>query len=166
VSFPERILDDGEDVVRNLHPHWRRVVVPVALLPIVVGLASYGWFTLPDSSARRALRYLILAVALLILLWWTVRPLLFWLSTRYVVTNRRVLMRSGVLSRQGRDIPLTRVNDVSFQRTLIERMFGSGTLTIESAGERGQIALKDVPEVEAVQRDIYRLVEDEAQRLR
>jgi uncharacterized membrane protein YdbT with pleckstrin-like domain len=101
-----------------------------------------------------------------ILLWWTLRPLLFWLSTRYVVTNRRVLMRSGVLSRHGRDIPLTRVNDVSFQRSLVERMFGSGTLTIESAGERGQIALKDVPEVEAVQRDIYRLVEDEAQRLR
>jgi len=119
--------------VRNLHPHWRRVVVPVALLPIVVGLASYGWFKLPDNSARQALRYVILAAALVILLWWTARPLLFWLSTRYIVTNRRVLIRSGVLSRTGRDIPLTRVNDVSFHRTLVERMFGSGTLTIESA---------------------------------
>ena len=166
MAFPESILDDGEEVVRNLRPHWRRVVVPVALLPIVVGLASYGWFKLPDNSARQALRYVILAAALVILLWWTVRPLLFWLSTRYIVTNRRVLIRSGVLSRTGRDIPLTRVNDVSFHRTLVERMFGSGTLTIESAGERGQIALKDVPQVEAVQRDIYRLVEDEAQRLR
>jgi uncharacterized membrane protein YdbT with pleckstrin-like domain len=82
------------------------------------------------------------------------------------VTNRRVLVRNGVLSRTGRDVPLTRVNDVSFARTLVERMFGSGTLTIESAGERGQVVLKDVPQVEAVQRDIYRLVEDEAQRLR
>jgi uncharacterized membrane protein YdbT with pleckstrin-like domain len=166
MPFPDNILDAGEEVVRTLHPHWRRVVVPVALLPIVVGLASYGWFTLPDNSARQALRYVILAAALVILLWWTVRPLLFWLSTRYIVTNRRVLIRSGVLSRTGRDIPLTRVNDVSFHRTLVERMFGSGTLTIESAGERGQIALKDVPQVEVVQRDIYRLVEDEAQRLR
>lgn len=166
MAFPESILDDGETVVRNLRPHWRRVVVPVALLPIVVGLASYGWFKLPDDSARPALRYVILAVAVVILVWWTLRPLLFWLTTRYVVTNRRVLMRNGVLSRTGRDIPLTRVNDVSFQRTLVERMFGSGTLIIESAGDRGQVALKDVPQVEAVQRDIYRLVEDEAQRLR
>lgn len=166
MAFPERILDDGEQVVRNLRPHWRRVVVPIALLPIVVGVASYGWFTLPSGSARQPLRYAILVVALLILLWWTVRPLLFWLTTRYVVTNRRVLMRNGVLSRNGRDVPLTRVNDVSFSRSVVERLFGSGTLVIESAGDRGQVVLTDVPQVEAVQRDIYRLVEDEAQRLR
>jgi uncharacterized membrane protein YdbT with pleckstrin-like domain len=166
MAFPDSILDEGEQVVRNLRPHWRRVVIPIALLPIVVGLASYGWFTLPSDSARRWLRYLILAVALLIVLRWTVRPLLFWLTTRYVVTDRRVLMRNGVVSRTGRDVPLTRVNDVSFSRSPVERLFGSGTLVIESAGDRGQVVLVDVPQVEAVQRDIYRLVEDEAQRLR
>jgi uncharacterized membrane protein YdbT with pleckstrin-like domain len=166
MAFPENILDDGEEVVRNLRPHWRRVVVPVALLPIVVGLASFGWFTLPSGSWRQPLRYAILVVALLILLRWSVRPLLFWLTTRYVVTNRRVLMRNGVLSRTGRDVPLTRINDVSFSRTIIERCFGSGTLVIESAGDRGQVILRDVPTVEPVQRDIYRLVESEAQRLR
>lgn len=166
MAFPDSILDDGEVVIRNLRPHWRRVVIPIALLPIVVGLASYGWFTLPSDSARRWLRYLILVVALLVLLRWTVRPLLFWLTTRYVVTDRRVLMRNGVMSRTGRDVPLTRVNDVSFSRSPVERLFGSGTLTIESAGDRGQVVLVDVPQVEGVQRDIYRLVEDEAQRLR
>jgi uncharacterized membrane protein YdbT with pleckstrin-like domain len=166
MAFPDSILDEGEQVVCNLRPHWRRVVIPIALLPIVVGLASYGWFTLPSDSARRWLRYLILAVALLIVLRWTVRPLLFWLTTRYVVTDRRVLMRNGVVSRTGRDVPLTRVNDVSFSRSPVERLFGSGTLVIESAGDRGQVVLVDVPQVEAVQRDIYRLVEDEAQRLR
>lgn len=166
MAFPDSILDDGEEVVRNLRPHWRRIVVPVALVPIVVGLASYGWFALPSNSARKSLRYAILAVALIVLVWWSVRPVLFWLTTRYVVTNRRVLMRNGVLSRTGRDVPLTRVNDVSFSRSVVERLFGSGTLTIESAGDRGQVVLKDVPKVESVQREIYRLVEDEAQRLR
>jgi uncharacterized membrane protein YdbT with pleckstrin-like domain len=166
VAFPDNILDQDEEVVRSLRPHWRRVVIPIALLPIVVGLASYGWFTLPSGRARQPLRYVILAAAVVILFWWTFRPLLFWLTTRYVVTNRRVLMRNGVLSRTGRDVPLTRVNDVSFSRSIVERCFGSGTLTIESAGDRGQVMLKDVPQVEAVQRDIYRLVEGEAQRLR
>jgi uncharacterized membrane protein YdbT with pleckstrin-like domain len=166
LPFPESILDEDEEVIRNLRPHWRRIVLPIALLPIVVGLASYGWFTLPSGSARQPLRYVILAVALLILLRWTVRSLLFWSTTRYVVTNRRVLMRNGVLRRTGRDVPLTRVNDVSFSRTIVERFFGSGTLVIESAGDRGQVLLRDVPHVEAVQRDIYRLVEGEAQRLR
>ncbi len=55
---------------------------------------------------------------------------------------------------------------MSFSRTVVERLIGSGTLTIESAGDRGQVLLHDVPHVESVQRDIYRLVEDEAQRLR
>jgi uncharacterized membrane protein YdbT with pleckstrin-like domain len=166
MAFPESILDDGEEVVRSLRPQWRRVALPVALLPIVVGVASYGWFALPSDSARKWLRWIILAAAVIILLWWALRPFLNWLTTRYVVTNRRVLMRNGVMSRTGRDVPLTRVNDVSFSRSIVERMFGSGTLTIESAGDRGQVILKDVPDVEAVQRDIYRLVEDEAQRLR
>jgi uncharacterized membrane protein YdbT with pleckstrin-like domain len=166
VGFPENILDHDEKVIHNLRPHWRRVAIPLALVPIVIGLASYGWFALPDDSARKYLRYVILAVALVILIWWSLRPFLFWLTTRYVVTDRRVLMRNGVLARKGRDVPLTRVNDVSFERTVIERLFGSGTLVIESAGDRGQVALKDVPHVETVQRDIYRLVEDEAQRLR
>jgi uncharacterized membrane protein YdbT with pleckstrin-like domain len=166
MPFPDNILDQDETVIRNLRPTWRRVAVPVALLPILVGLASYGWFALPNDSARKWLRYLILLVALVLLVWFSVRPILTWLTTRYVITNRRVLMRNGVMARSGRDVPLTRVNDVSFSRSVVERLFGSGTLIIESAGDRGQVVLTDVPQVEAVQREIYRLVEDEAQRLK
>ncbi|HWB66440.1 MAG TPA: PH domain-containing protein [Mycobacteriales bacterium] len=166
MPFPDSLLDSGEEIVHNLRPHWRRVVFPIVLLPIVVGLASYLWFIAPSGSAEKPVRIAVVVVALAILLWWSLRPWLRWLTTRYVVTTRRVLVRRGILSRQGRDVPLTRINDVSFSHTLVERFFGSGTLTIESAGERGQVVLGDVPQVEVVQRDLYRLVEDEAQRLR
>jgi uncharacterized membrane protein YdbT with pleckstrin-like domain len=141
-------------------------VIPVVLVPVVVGIASYLWFVVPDGAVRRPLRIAILVVALVVLLWWSLRPWLRWLTTRYVMTTRRVLLRTGVLARNGRDVPLARVNDVSFQHTLGERLFGSGTLTVESAGERGQVVLADVPRVESVQRRLYRLVEDENQRLR
>lgn len=166
MPFPENILDDDETVVYNLRPHWRRIAIPILLVPVIVGLGSYGWFALPKDAARPVLRWIIFTLAIVILLWWSLRSFLFWFTTRYVVTNRRVLMRSGLLSRTGRDVPMTRVNDVSFSRSFVERMFGSGTLIIESAGDRGQVMLVDVPRVEMVQRDIYRLVEDEAQRLR
>jgi uncharacterized membrane protein YdbT with pleckstrin-like domain len=166
MPFPDNILDEGEEIVLNLRPHWRRVVVPVVLIPIVVGLASYLWFVLPDDQARGPLRIAVIVVAAGALLWWSLRPWLRWLTTRYVMTTRRVVTRTGVLSRTGRDVPLTRINDVSFSHTIVERMFGSGTLVIESAGERGQILLSDVPHVEAVQRELYGLVEDETQRLR
>jgi uncharacterized membrane protein YdbT with pleckstrin-like domain len=166
MPFPDNILDEGEEIVLNLRPHWRRVVVPVVLIPIVAGVASYLWFVVPHGSTRGPLRIAIVVVALAVLLWWSLRPWLKWLTTRYVMTTRRVVTRTGVLSRKGRDVPMTRINDVSFSHTVVERIFGSGTLVIESAGERGQIMLSDVPHVEAVQRDLYGLVEEETQRLR
>jgi uncharacterized membrane protein YdbT with pleckstrin-like domain len=166
MPFPDNILDEGEEIVLNLRPHWRRVVVPVVLIPIVAGVASYLWFVVPHGGTRGPLRIAIVVVALAVLLWWSLRPWLKWLTTRYVMTTRRVVTRTGVLSRKGRDVPMTRINDVSFSHTVVERIFGSGTLVIESAGERGQIMLSDVPHVEAVQRDLYGLVEDETQRLR
>jgi uncharacterized membrane protein YdbT with pleckstrin-like domain len=166
MPFPDRILDADEEVVLDLRPHWRRVVLPVVLVPLVVGLASYLWFVAPHGGTRRPIRTAVLVVALVALLWWSVRPWLRWLTTRYVLTTRRVVMRVGVVARNGRDVPLTRVNDVSFSHTLVERIFGSGTLVIESAGDRGQVVLTDVPHVEAVQRELYGLVEDETQRLR
>jgi uncharacterized membrane protein YdbT with pleckstrin-like domain len=76
-----------------------------------------------------------------------------------VFTNERVIMRHGVFSREGRDIPLNRVNDVSFQHTFFERLLGCGTLTIESAGERGQVVLAELPHVEKIQSQLYELVE-------
>ena len=70
-----------------------------------------------------------------------------------------MVTRVGVLTRTGRDVPLTRVNDVSFTETLLERVLRCGTLTVESAGERGQVVLTDVPRVAEVQRTLYELIE-------
>src|SRR5204863_426156 len=74
-------------------------------------------------------------------------------------TNERVIMREGVFSREGRDIPLNRVNDVSFHHTFFQRLLGTGVLTIESAGERGQVVLENIPHVEKIQSQLYELVE-------
>jgi uncharacterized membrane protein YdbT with pleckstrin-like domain len=86
-------------------------------------------------------------------------PWLRWRTTHYVFTSERVILREGIISRQGRDIPLGRVNDVSFSHGLIDRMLGCGTLTIESAGERGQVVLASLPRVEKTQSVLYELVE-------
>ena len=106
-------------------------------------------------------------VAVVIVARWTVWPFLRWLTTSYVVTDRRIITRVGILARHGRDMPLSRVNDVSFDHSgILERVLGCGTLVVESAGERGQLVLRDVPHVEDVQRDLYRLAEDDEERRR
>jgi hypothetical protein len=43
-------------------------------------------------------------------------------------------------------------------------MLGCGTLVVESAGERGQVVLRDIPRVETVQGTLYRLVEEDSER--
>jgi uncharacterized membrane protein YdbT with pleckstrin-like domain len=165
MPFPKRLLADDEDVVLDLHPHWKQLFLPLLLVPVVCGVASYVAFILPDDGARTALRWAIAVVALLLLLRFSLWPFLKWQTTRYVLTTRRVVIRQGVFGRSGRDIPLTRINDVSFRHTLFERMLRCGTLTIESAGEHGQVVLPEVPTVEKVQREVYRRVEDEVRRL-
>lgn len=160
MPFPARLLGEGEEVVLDLHPHWKRLVVPAVLVPVVAGVGTYLMFVLPSGSFQTPGRLAIAVVGVAVLLRFSVWPWLRWLTTRYVLTTHRVVIREGVFGRSGRDVPLTRVNDVSFHHSLVERMLGCGTLTIESAGEHGQVELPEVPRVERVQREVYRLVEE------
>jgi uncharacterized membrane protein YdbT with pleckstrin-like domain len=160
VGFPEDILTDDEMIVLDLHPHWVRLFWPLTSAVLVLALAVLGVFFAPNGSAQKPLQYLVLIVAVVLLCSLSLRPWLRWITTRYVVTTERVLLRHGILTRTGHDIPLGRINDVSFQQTLFERLFGSGTLTIESAGERGQLSLASVPRVEYVHLRLYELGDD------
>jgi uncharacterized membrane protein YdbT with pleckstrin-like domain len=159
VGFPESILTSDEEVVLHLRPHWRRLVAPIGWVLLVVAAviaAAVLW------GGTGALVLAVVGVGLLA--WLALWPWLEWRTTHYVFTTERVLLREGVLGRHGRDIPLARINDVSFSHSLLERMLGSGTMTIESAGERGQVVLADLPRVEHTQTVLYELVE--ADRLR
>jgi uncharacterized membrane protein YdbT with pleckstrin-like domain len=166
-GIPKRLLGDGEEVVLAMRPHWKEMVWPVIILLVLSPLATFLFFVVPDGSARRWLRLAIVVVAVLVILRWVVWPFLVWLTTSYVVTDRRLITRVGVIARLGRDMPLSRVNDVTFEHSsLLERLLRCGTLVVESAGERGQLVLRDVPRVEEVQRDVYRLAEADEERRR
>jgi len=162
VGFPESVLTSDEKVVLHLHPHWKALVRPVLVAVAAVAAVVATAIVLHDKGTTRTLAlYAVGALALAALAWLSFWPWLRWKTTHYVFTNERVILREGVISRDGRDIPMGRVNDVSFSHTLIGRMFGYGTLTIESAGERGQVLLVDIPRVEKVQSVLSELVESD-----
>lgn len=166
-GIPARLLGDDERVVMAMRPHWKELVGPALVLLVVSPLATFAATVVPDGGAQRWLRLAVAVVALLVVLRWTVWPFLVWLTTAYVVTDRRLITRYGVVARVGRDMPLSRVNDVTFEHSsILERVLRCGTLVVESAGERGQLVLRDVPRVEEVQRDVYRLAEDDEERRR
>ncbi len=159
MGFPESVLTKDEHVEIHLHPHWKAMVRPVLVLVVVIVGIGAAWFLLPDKGWSNILLLALGAIGLILVCWLSIWPWLKWRTTHYVFTNERVIMREGVFSRDGRDIPLGRVNDVSFHHTFFERMLGCGTLTIESAGERGQVVLTDIPHVEKIQSELYELVE-------
>jgi uncharacterized membrane protein YdbT with pleckstrin-like domain len=102
-----------------------------------------------------------LAIALLgavLLIWLVVIPFLRWRTTTYTITNRRLITRSGILNKVGKDLPLNRINEVSYERSLIDRMLGCGSLIVQTAAEDGTIVLHDVPDVEHVNLEITQLL--------
>ncbi len=104
----------------------------------------------PPSWASVALAVLLVAAAA-----WLAGRYARWTTTRLLVTSQRVVVRSGVMARRGREIPLDRVNDVGFRQSILERLVGSGDLVIESGGARGQEIFDHVAQPSMVQRRIY-----------
>lgn len=157
MGFPKKMLAEGEALVLELRPHVKRLLGPAVLLLVVAPVASLVAAFVPDGSMQGWVRGAVGLAALLVLLRWSVWPFLVWWNTVYIITDRRLIMRQGVLTRRGHDMPLTRLNDITFSHTLLDRLLGCGDLIVESAGERGQVVLDDVPRIEQVQRTLYRL---------
>lgn len=143
-------LAAGERLVLQLRPHRRRLVFPAVALVIVAGLASYTAAVVPAGRFQSGLRLAVAVVAAVLVLLGCVRPWLRWRARRLLVTDRRVLVRTGLLRQAGRDLPLNRVADVSFEQGPVERLFGSGTLVVEPAGEGEAVRMADVPSVQRV----------------
>ncbi len=149
----------------RVHPHWKTLVRPLLVAVLVIAVALVAEALIPSGSAAAVERLAVAAVAVLALMLWLMVPVLRWRTTMYELTTRRLRMRDGIITRHGRDIPLARINDVSFAKGLLDRLLGSGRLVVESAGEHGQIVLTDIPRVEFTQATLFRLVEEEQRRL-
>jgi membrane protein YdbS with pleckstrin-like domain len=156
---------DDEQLVLRLHPHWKVLVRPVLLAVVVVAAALVLVAVIPSGKAAAAERLAVAAVAILALMLWLAVPVLRWRTTTYELTTRRLRVRDGIVTRHGRDIPLARINDVSFEQGPLDRLLGCGRLVVESAGEHGQIRLTEIPHVQYVHTTLFRLVEDEQRRL-
>jgi uncharacterized membrane protein YdbT with pleckstrin-like domain len=163
VGYPENVLAQDEQVVLHRHPHWKRLVPPVLVLVVSSGIAAFvaavveqtSW----DQTAKNVLFGVIAAIWLVLVGWLTLWPFLTWWTTHFVITDRRVMFRHGVLTRSGIDIPLARINSVEFRHGLINRMLRTGTLIIESASQ-DPLEFHDIPRVERVHSLLYHEVFD------
>ncbi|WP_028479204.1 PH domain-containing protein [Nocardia sp. CNY236] len=160
MGYPEDVLAPDEHLVLHRHPHWKMLFWPIATLFAATALAGFTAGVVSrtvEGTARSAVLLVVLATYLVILVWRCVAPVVSWKSTHFIVTDRRVLVREGVITHSGIDIPMSRISSVQFRHGLFDRLLGTGTLIIESSSSE-PLEYDDIPSVQHVHSLLYHQV--------
>ncbi len=159
-------LHAGEYVIVAARPQTRCLVWPVIVGLTLTGAAAY-WLGWAGRSAHPSefVQWLpvlvpaVLVILVLIFLRWVLYPLLAWSSTRFVLTNRRLIFRRGILSRREHDLPLPVIYQLDSSQSLADRVFGGGTLTVD-LGRNRSVQYRDVPHIHAFKEYVVGAVEE------
>lgn len=152
-------LGRDEVVIASMHTHVKALIGP-ALILILLGAGLGVSIALLPPEWQPWAAWVVAAVALVLFLFLVLIPFLRWITSSYTITDRRIITRHGIINKLGHDLPLRRINNVNYERSLTDRMLGCGTLILETAA--GQpLRLPDVPDVERVHVTITELLFEE-----
>jgi uncharacterized membrane protein YdbT with pleckstrin-like domain len=155
VSFPTKLLAQGEEVYLDSKPNWSYLFWPSVFTVIVI--AACVAVVVLWASRPGYVNWILLGCGLAALVYFGVQYI-GWFTTSFVVTSQRIVYRTGVLRTTGREIPIGRVQDVTYHQTIVERIVRAGSLTVESAGRYGQDPFPDISRPAEVQSLINRVV--------
>lgn len=152
----ERYLLPTEARVVAVRRHWARLAEPVAstvaALVVLLVIDHYLPPRVPVVRDVLLLGWVLLAGRL-------VWRLLEWREEWFVVTDRRLLLRSGLLTRRVAMMPLIKVTDMSYSRPLAGRFLGYGQIVIESAGHDQALRLiRHLPDPDGLYLEICELL--------
>jgi uncharacterized membrane protein YdbT with pleckstrin-like domain len=127
-----RYLLPHERQVISVHQHPAVLFRPV--LEVLVGLAIAGWVTsslVHGNNTAILIIWLLWLILVLRLLW----KVFEWWENYFVITSQRMLLSQGFITRKVNMMPLTKVTDMSFQRSAMGQLLGYGEFIVESAGQ-------------------------------
>ena len=155
-------LMPGERPVSLARQHWSVLggALLIGLLGIVIALVIL--IAVPKTVANRdvaGIKAIVVLVLLLLSLGWTGLSVLRWRFKTYLLTDRRVIVEGGVLSRLTESIPLDRIQNTVIRRPLGDRMIGAGNIEIESAGRDGVEVLYRVPKAEQFYTELLQAID-------
>ncbi|WP_062210272.1 PH domain-containing protein [Demequina oxidasica] len=163
MGYPEDNLVEDERIIIHSRTHWKALIAPVFFIVVITALVIFAWTWANSQNwsdgAELAVMIILGVIWLIVAIWLFAVPVIRWATNHFVVTTRRVMFRTGVLSRSGIDIPVSRINSVQFRHGMIDRMFRTGTLIIESASD-DPLSFEDIPNVERVHSLLYQEVSD------
>lgn len=148
MGLSRTLLGEDEQELLHLHTHAKALIGPVVILIAVVAAAGLALGIMPTDWGPWG-RWATIGAAAALLVIGALVPWLRWLTTTCTITDRRVITRRGILRCTGHDIPLHRIDGVSYRRGLTGRMLGFGTLVLTTAVEQPMI-LADLPHIKRV----------------
>ncbi|MEO6489104.1 MAG: PH domain-containing protein [Ferruginibacter sp.] len=119
-------LKKEEKVLLIIRHHWFRLVTPFLLWIVLVVVSAYFY----DAST-----------ALIIILIGSLYPLFMffsWYHNIWAVTNLRVIDEKGFITRQAKESPLDKINNIEYEQSFWGRIFGYGNVDIQTAAEMGE----------------------------
>jgi uncharacterized membrane protein YdbT with pleckstrin-like domain len=162
MGYPEDALAPDENLLLHRHPHAKMLIIPVlvflpatAVAGFLVGFAQ----TRLDGGASFFAVIAVLVLWAIIVVWRCLIPFIRWLTTHFIVTDRRVLVRQGVITHSGIDIPMGRISNVQFRHGLVDRLLRTGTLVVVSAAD-DPLEFDNIPDVQKVHTLLYRTAFD------
>lgn len=172
MAFPPNLLAENEELVLDLRPHWIALAAPtaVAVGVFVAWIFIFNFFDADGAGSISAkistgIRWVALAAGFVVLLGYTLRKVIAWITDNFVVTSDRLIHRDGFIAKRSMEIPLEAINDVRFQQTIIQRMIGAGTLIIQSASQQGREQFSNIRNPDDVQKTIYEAGEKNQHRM-
>ncbi|MDQ1737724.1 MAG: hypothetical protein QOH56_3975 [Pseudonocardiales bacterium] len=66
-----------------------------------------------------------------------------WYVERFVITDKRVLLITGLLTKRVAIMPLSKVTDLTYERSVMGRILGYGVFVMESAGQQQALSRID-----------------------
>lgn len=159
MAYPERLLVTGERVARHVRPHWRMLVLPAVLPPVVAFLGAWLVALTRSTSWAAVVLVAVVVVGLGVVGWFSLAPVMRWRCTHFVLTDRRILVREGVLSHTGVAVAGASITAVRATRTVSERFLGCGTLVVAVDDSREPWQFDGIGRVERVASEVERMAQ-------
>jgi uncharacterized membrane protein YdbT with pleckstrin-like domain len=144
----------AERTIARLRPHARALIVPTVVLLVASAALGYLSGRFPEAWQNVA----VAATAVLVLLVGWAVPALGWMARSYTITTRRTIVCSGILRRVRREIPHSRVLNVTVSRSALQVLFGAGDVQL-GQGAGSPAVLRDVPRPRLVADALHELID-------
>lgn len=137
MGYIEKNLMDGEQIVYEARQHWMIYWKPFLLLLIGIGL-----FAIPTRDMALIMQICMSLVLLVVAGIWAVN---IYGGRKYILTNRRLILKRGLVRRESTDLVLRRCEGVSIAQSIMGRLLGYGTVSVSTGEVANEFRLIEHP---------------------